>query len=260
MRFYCNFRWSFVIHGAIDGYSRLVVYLKGETNNRAATVLSSFLGATEKYGVPSRVRCDHGVENLDVAAFMVMYRGESRGSCITGRSVHNQRIERFWRDLFHGCTSLYYNLFTHLEREGLLETDNVIQMWSLHYVFKPRLQRDMERFRQGWNNHRMRTVNGKSPIQMYMSGILTGRGRRDTGDLFFEPEVAADDFDEEMGIDWDDPISDEAGDSEAQQIQCPLNDAKFRQLISEVSPLDQTEESFGIDLYLRTVAFCMENV
>ena len=26
------------------------------------------------------------------------------------RSVHNSRIERLWRDVFEGCTIMYYNL------------------------------------------------------------------------------------------------------------------------------------------------------
>ncbi len=33
-------------------------------------------------------------------------------SRITGRSIHNQRIERLWRA---GCVSLYYELFNMLE-------------------------------------------------------------------------------------------------------------------------------------------------
>ena len=32
------FRWRFVIHGAIDGYSRLIVFLKCNTDNKANTV------------------------------------------------------------------------------------------------------------------------------------------------------------------------------------------------------------------------------
>lgn len=48
-------RWKIVIHGFIDGYSRLVVGLRASNNNRAATVLDLFLEASQLYGVPSRV-------------------------------------------------------------------------------------------------------------------------------------------------------------------------------------------------------------
>ena len=53
-------RWKFVIHGAVDRYSRLLIFLKCLTNNRASTVLESFVTATQIYGIPKRVRTDMG--------------------------------------------------------------------------------------------------------------------------------------------------------------------------------------------------------
>ena len=51
-------------------------------------MLESFLKGVQNYGLPSRVRCDKGRENkLNI----IQERGTGRGSCITGRSVHNQR-------------------------------------------------------------------------------------------------------------------------------------------------------------------------
>ncbi|XP_048854383.1 uncharacterized protein LOC125722239 isoform X3 [Brienomyrus brachyistius] len=88
-------RWRFIIHGGIDGFSRLVVYLTADTNNRADTVLHAFLDAVRQYGLPSRVRSDKGGENFEVAHFMVQTQGENRNSHITGRSVHNQRLMSF---------------------------------------------------------------------------------------------------------------------------------------------------------------------
>ena len=41
--------WGFVIHGTIDGFSRLVTFLHCSTNNRSDTVGDLFLNATQVY-------------------------------------------------------------------------------------------------------------------------------------------------------------------------------------------------------------------
>jgi hypothetical protein len=80
-------RWGIVIHGFIDGYSRLITGLRASDNNLAATVLNLFLDAANNYGVPSRLRGDHGTENLGVANWMEEHRGTRRGSYIWGRFI-----------------------------------------------------------------------------------------------------------------------------------------------------------------------------
>ena len=80
-----------MVHGGIDGFSRLLVYLTISTNNRADTVLNSFLTAVDQFGLPSRVRSDKGGENTVVAELMIQRRRANRNSHITGPSVHNER-------------------------------------------------------------------------------------------------------------------------------------------------------------------------
>ena len=68
--------WGIVIHGFIDGYSRLITGLRASDNNLGTTVLNLFMAAAKVYGVPSRIRGDHSVENILLAAWMELYQGE----------------------------------------------------------------------------------------------------------------------------------------------------------------------------------------
>ena len=55
----------------VDGFSRIPVFLKCSDNNRASTytVFQDFIEAVRWYGLPSRVRCDQGGENVYVSLF-----------------------------------------------------------------------------------------------------------------------------------------------------------------------------------------------
>ena len=56
-----------VIHAGIDGYSRRMTYLHCSTNNQAQAVLTLFRNAVVVYDLPSHVRGNHDIENVDVA-------------------------------------------------------------------------------------------------------------------------------------------------------------------------------------------------
>ena len=88
-------RWKFVTHGAIDGYSRTIIYLRCSDNNRASTVLSEFISAVHVHGLPECIRTDQGGGggNIGVWRYMAEQHGTT-AAVITGSLAHNERIER----------------------------------------------------------------------------------------------------------------------------------------------------------------------
>lgn len=164
--------YRLVIHGAIDGFSRLIVYLKVSTNNKAMTVFTYFQEAVTRYNLPSRVRSDLGLENLEVGRFMLAMQGLNRGSIITGTSVHNQRIERLWRDVNRVVVSRFLNIFLYLERQNELDCNNELRLYCLHLVFVDLINQSLETFTEQWNNHPVTTEQNFSPNQLWVRGMI----------------------------------------------------------------------------------------
>lgn len=165
-------RWRLATHGGIDGYSRLIVYLKCCSNIRSTTIYDSFLGAVRENHLPSRVRSDQGGENVLIAQHMIEHRGPDRGSMIVGSSVHNQRIERLWKDMHKCVTSLYYKLFYFMEQCDLLDQLNEKHIYAFHFIFIPCINKALSHFMHGWNHHPIRTASNKSPHQLFTAGML----------------------------------------------------------------------------------------
>ena len=163
-----------MIHGGIDGFSRKIMFLRCSTNNKASTVLQLFRSAVETHGLPSRVRGENGGENTQVAQFMFNHplRGPGKASFISGRSVHNTRIERLWRDIFVGCTYIYYNLFYFMEEQGYLDINDERHILALHYVFEPRINSHLQQFANSWDNHPMSTAHNSTPNQLWIQGLF----------------------------------------------------------------------------------------
>ena len=120
-----------MLNPCIDGYSRLPISLECISNNKAPAVLACFLKGVHIYGVPNRVRSYKVRENVLVVVYMIEKSGPGRGSMITGPSTHNQRIERLWRDVFDGVIGFYYELFSFMEENTILDPFNEVDIAAM---------------------------------------------------------------------------------------------------------------------------------
>ena len=173
------------IHGAIDGYSRRILWLEvGPSNNNPRIVARYFMDCVKQLGgAPRTIRGDRGTENVNIAAMQSFLRRNGTDSMagqksfLYGRSVSNQRIEAWWSFLRYNDTDWWINFFKDLRDVGLYCDDNPLHVECLRFRFIPLLQKELNRVAQHWNLHKIRpSLNQESPP-----------GRPDV--LYFLPEL-----------------------------------------------------------------------
>ena len=158
-------------------------------------MLNLFISAVEQYGLPQRVRSDQGRENTAVAWFMLTHpqRGPNRGSMLVGKSVHNQRIEWLWRDVYVGVLKFYHDLFLYMEAIDVMDPDGETHLFYLHFVYIPHINNHLEQWKGAWINRFICTAGNLSPLQLWMERML--QANEDISNV-----------DELYGIDYEGPL------------------------------------------------------
>ena len=247
------FRWNFVIHGCIDGFSRYVNVLNVCTNNLARTAFNLFKDALIDFGIPSKIRVDGGGEFNFHEKFMNTIDGSTR--CLRGKSVHNVRIERHWRDCREKVLDKYITTFTYMENHNILDIANDIHLFALHFVFQQRIMNDLKIWQKAHNSHPIRTEKNLTPYQLWLGGSISNQHQQTTAmeNIFSKSSDVRKEAVEAFiqSQDWTEPSN------IAHVLSCvpaPLTEAEF-QALKEATDVLAPSQTNGIDIYATVVRF-----
>lgn len=142
----------------------------------------------------------------------------------------------------------------HLEANGLLHTDNIIEKTALFIVFQPRIQATLDAAAAAWNVHQMRTTGHKSPQVIWhlsrTEALRKGYWHEDPGDDLF---TASDPL---YGVDGQGPLpSDAVMEEELVEGIRIHDDARLKQariLLAGVD-LERDDGNRGMDVYQEVV-------
>lgn len=176
--------------------------------------------------------------------------GTASNPVLTGQSVHNQRIERLWRDVHNYVITFYKNVFYYLESMEMLDPNNEIDVYALHYVFLPRLNKALYLFVMQWNNHPLSSEHGCTPFQVWTQGFYnyaqsdytTVREVLDPNSVNFQ----------HYGIDDDGPLPNVQTQNfvEIPRSAIELTGDKLQTLMGDLDPLTN-DNDHGVTAYQR---------
>jgi hypothetical protein len=62
-----------------------------------------------------------------------------------------------------------------MENCGVLDPNDDLHLFCLHYVYVPRINKHLDRWKEGYIHHKIRTAGNKTPMQLYILGLLRQR-------------------------------------------------------------------------------------
>ena len=155
--------FGFAIHGAIDGYSRKILWLRVlPSNNNPKIIGSLYLNYVMQSKVtPKIIRADRGSENTVVAGLQRYFlrSTDSGNSCFMfGSSTANQRIEAWWSIMRRSRMNWWINFFKDLRDEGHFDWSIGYHVDALRFCFMGLIQSELDETRTLWNSQRIRKV------------------------------------------------------------------------------------------------------
>lgn len=173
------------VHGAVDGFSRRVLWLRAcDSNKKPQYVVQFYIDFVKEInGIPMIIYADRGTENSTIRDLQYALRWDhldpfqGLSSFIYGSSTRNTRIERFWRSMRDMCGNTWINHFKDMADVGILDTSDRLHLECVRYCFLQLINDDLKRVTRHWNEHRIRqNRNLAGPV-----------GKPDV--LYFQPEI-----------------------------------------------------------------------
>ena len=173
--------YGFPVHGAIDGYSRKILWLElSRSNNKPEMPAKYYLdGVKRNMGCPILLRTDCSTENGVMAAMQCYLRQDGTDE-FSGENAHkygsspaNQRIEGWWSFFRRGRAGWWIDFFKDMAESGVLDIGNTLHMECLWFCFESVLQDELDKVKDHWNSHRIRpsrngSVSGVPDVLYYL--------------------------------------------------------------------------------------------
>ena len=239
------------IHGAVDGFSRRILWLEvNSTNKKPSIIASHYLNAVlQLEGVPRRLRSDRGTENTIMGNLQRFFRWHDpddfagSASFLEGKSCGNQRIEAWWSKFREGGGGWWMNLFKDLRDTGFYRDDCLIKE-CLKFCFLPVIRRELRLVVELWNTHN---------IQRQTRSEVEG-GKPDV--MFFTPEIHGK---ENYLVNVD--IQDVEACQEMYAENCVDYNENFEELVRLIKPDYEppSSEQEALKLYIE-ITDCLKNV
>lgn len=145
-------RFGFALHGAVDGFSRKILWLEVSTTNNDPIVISHYYLKLIKQirFAPKILRTDRGTENIYCKDLQRFFTGRN-DSFLYAASTHNQRIESFWSRLKRFKLTWWIDFFMQMMKLQLYNPGKVVHKELLVFCFMSVIEKELQDFKRNWN-------------------------------------------------------------------------------------------------------------
>ena len=144
--------YGFAIHGAIDGFSRKILWLRvASSNNNPKVIGSYYMDCIRQLRlVPRAIRSDRGTENTIICGIQRFLRRNAedlisnKNSFVYGTSSRNQGIECWWSLFRRSRLNWWINFFKDMSADNIVDTSLTYHVEFLQFCFLGILQEELD--------------------------------------------------------------------------------------------------------------------